>query len=185
MYSLKDLCENRYYMNFDYAVAKVLELPRAIKRLVVITVDVFLCIWSVWLSFYLRLGEFIPISLKNFEGYNTILPVTASIIFALPIFMAFGFYRSIFRYSGWLALMTILKASIIYFFIYSSIFSAVGFVGVPRTIGIIQPIVLLLSVGASRAFARFWLGGRYKEILNYNALPKFLSTEQVPLVANL
>jgi FlaA1/EpsC-like NDP-sugar epimerase len=45
---------------------------------------------------------------------------------------------------------------------------------VPRTIGIIQPILLLLFVGASRALARVWLGNQYLNILKKASRPKVL-----------
>ena len=32
-----------------------------------------------------------------------------------------------------------------------------GFTGVPRSIGILQPLIFLMLVGGSRAAARFWL----------------------------
>jgi FlaA1/EpsC-like NDP-sugar epimerase len=46
--------------------------------------------------------------------------------------------------------------------------------GVPRTVGIIQPILLLLFVGASRALARVWLGDQYLSILKRASRPKVL-----------
>jgi FlaA1/EpsC-like NDP-sugar epimerase len=46
--------------------------------------------------------------------------------------------------------------------------------GVPRTVGLIQPILLLLLVGASRAAARVWLGGLYHQQLRKAALPQAL-----------
>jgi FlaA1/EpsC-like NDP-sugar epimerase len=45
---------------------------------------------------------------------------------------------------------------------------------VPRTVGLIQPMLLLLFVGASRALARVWLGGQYQSILKRAARPKVL-----------
>jgi FlaA1/EpsC-like NDP-sugar epimerase len=62
----------------------------------------------------------------------------------------------------------------IYGLLYASIFTAIGVTGVPRTVGIIQPILLLLFVGASRAFARVWLGDQYLSILKHAARPKVL-----------
>ena len=58
--------------------------------------------------------------------------------------------------------------------LYASVFAAIGVAGVPRTVGIIQPILLLLFVGASRALARVWLGDRYQSILKRAARPKVL-----------
>ena len=58
--------------------------------------------------------------------------------------------------------------------LYASIFTAIGVAGVPRTVGIIQPILLLLFVGASRALARVWLGDQYLSILKRASRPKVL-----------
>jgi hypothetical protein len=40
----------------------ILGLPRLAKRFVVLTVDLGLCILTVWLAYYLRLGEFVSLS---------------------------------------------------------------------------------------------------------------------------
>ena len=86
------------------------------------------------------------------------ITLIASLALALPIFIFFGLYKAIFRYSGLPALTTVAKACFIYAIAYATIFTAFGIEGVPRTIGIIQPLLLLIFVGALRAFARFWLG---------------------------
>jgi FlaA1/EpsC-like NDP-sugar epimerase len=62
----------------------------------------------------------------------------------------------------------------IYGLLYASIFTAIGVQGVPRTVGVIQPILLLLFVGASRAMARVWLGDQYQGILRRAARHKVL-----------
>lgn len=146
----------------------VLALPRIAKRLVALAVDLGLCVLSVWLAYYLRLGEFVALS------GSASVAVMASIGIALPIFIVLGLYRAIFRYSGWPALITVAQAIGIYGLLYASIFTAIGVVGVPRTIGIIQPILLLLFVGASRAIARVWLGDKYLSILKQASRPKVL-----------
>jgi FlaA1/EpsC-like NDP-sugar epimerase len=57
---------------------------------------------------------------------------------------------------------------------FAAIFTFVGVDGVPRTVGLIQPILLLLLVGASRAAARVWLGGLYQRQLRLGSLPQTL-----------
>ncbi len=146
----------------------LLSLPRSAKIGVVLCVDTSLIILSVWLAYYLRLGEFISLS----DG--ALISLTTSIVFALPIFIISGLYRTIFRYSGWPALLTVARAIFIYGLLYASIFTAIGILGVPRTIGIIQPILLLLFVGASRALARLWLSEQYQTLLKKAKQPKFL-----------
>ncbi|WP_396435281.1 polysaccharide biosynthesis protein [Limnohabitans sp.] len=97
-----------------------------------------------------------------------------SVVLALPIFVVHGFYRAIFRYSGWPALMTVAKAMLVYGLLFFTFITAFGLEGVPRTLGLIQPMLLLLAVGLSRALARYWLGGAYHNRLRLAALPKVL-----------
>lgn len=146
----------------------ILALPRAAKRFVALSVDICLCVFTVWLAYYLRLGEFVALS------GNALWAVGASIGIALPIFIVLGLYRAIFRYSGWPALLAVARAVGIYGLLYASIFTAIGVTEIPRTVGIIQPILLLLFVGTSRALARVWLGDQYQSILKRAARPNVL-----------
>jgi len=152
----------------------LLALPRAAKRLLVLSVDLGLCILSIWLAYYLRLGEFINFNGQSAWSAGAVWASATSVALALPIFIVLGLYRAIFRYSGWPALLTVAQAVGIYGLLYASVFTVFGFPGVPRTIGIIQPILLLLLVGASRALARVWLGDQYTNILQRSARPKAL-----------
>lgn len=146
----------------------MLALPRWAKRFVVLALDTALCALTVWLAYYLRLGDFVALS------GSALVAVLASIGIALPIFIVSGLYRAIFRYSGWPALLAVARAIGVYGLLYASIFTAMGIQDVPRTVGIIQPILLLLFVGASRAFARIWLGDQYQSILKHASRPKVL-----------
>jgi FlaA1/EpsC-like NDP-sugar epimerase len=146
----------------------ILGLPRAAKRFVALSVDLGLCVLTVWLAFYLRLGDFVALS------GAALWSVGASIGLAIPIFIVSGLYRAIFRYSGWPALLAVARAVGIYGLLFASIFTALGVIGVPRTVGIIQPILLLLFVGASRALARVWLGDQYLNIIKLASRPKVL-----------
>lgn len=142
------------------SIEPVLALPRAVKRSIVLAVDGGLCLLTVWMAFYLRLGEIVSLS-----GSAWPAAVVAPVI-ALPILIRFGLYRAVFRYIGSEALLTIASAVATYGIIYFSLFTMFGIHGVPRTIGIIQPLLLFAAIGGSRVVARFWLTGRYRELLS-------------------
>lgn len=143
----------------------LLNLPRAFKRVLAVGVDVCLCACAVWLAYYLRLGELLSLTQSNEWGRGAMVATAASIGLAIPIFTVSGLYRAIFRYSGWPAVVAVVRASSIYGLIYGAIFTFIGIAGVPRTVGIIQPILLLLFVAQSRVLVRLWLGDRYQRIL--------------------
>ncbi len=146
----------------------VLALPRYVKRIIALSVDASLCLLTVWLAYYLRLGEWVSLA-----GQPTWV-VVASLGLALPIFIVSGLYRAIFRYSGWPALLTVTRAVAIYGLLFSSVFTLIGVAGIPRTIGLIQPLLLLFAVAGSRILARYWLGGMYQSQLRMADLPKAL-----------
>jgi len=153
---------------FNSLVMPVLSLPRLTKRLLVFGVDASLCIFTVWLAYYLRMGYIVPL-----KG-EPLIAVAISLILALPIFVGSGLYRAIFRYSGWPALLTVAKACLIYGFAYACVIVTMGFQGVPRTLGFIQPILLLFCVGFTRALASYWLGSSYRHQLKLGAVPRVL-----------
>ena len=152
-------------------VRLALDIPRGLKRGIVLLLDIVLCALAVWVAFYLRLGEWV--SYGN-TSWHLEYALAISILLSIPIFIFSGFYRAIFRYSGWVAFKTIINSSAIYGVIYALIFTFYGVSGVPRTIGFIQPILLLFFVGASRAFAAKFLGGSYKRRLHLHPHSKAL-----------
>ena len=141
-----------------------LELPRSTKRVLALAMDAAICGFTVWLAFYLRLGVW-----ERIAG-NQWLAVILALAFALPLFWVCGLYRAIFRYAGLGAIGALTRAMLVYTLGYVSLFTFLGVADVPRTVGIIQPILLFIFVGASRAAVREILGGR----LPLGDLPKVL-----------
>jgi FlaA1/EpsC-like NDP-sugar epimerase len=155
-------------MNVYFLTDCLLMLPRPIKRALVLGADAFVCAVTVWMAFNLRLESWTAWSPAHFTAF------VGAVAFALPLFIVFGLYRAIFRYAGLPALMTVLKAVALYAVLYCLAFTVVGVPGVPRTVGVLQPLLLLLGVTLSRAFVRYWLGGIYLGILRRERLPRVL-----------
>jgi FlaA1/EpsC-like NDP-sugar epimerase len=146
----------------------LLLLPRPFKRALALGADAFVCAVTVWMAFNLRLESWTAWSPAHFTAF------AGAVAFALPLFIVFGLYRAIFRYAGLPALMTVLKAVALYAVFYCLAFTVVGVPGVPRSVGLLQPLLLLLGVTLSRAFVRYWLGGIYQGIVGRSALPQVL-----------
>jgi FlaA1/EpsC-like NDP-sugar epimerase len=137
-------------------VAKsILNLPRFAKQIVAIIIDLSLCILCTWFAFYLRLDQFISI-----QGV-ALTAVLVSVVLALPVFWLLGLYRTIFRYSGLSIMFSVSIASLVYGFLYFSVFGVYGVVGIPRSIGILQPMLLFFAVVSSRLFVKYIFGGNY------------------------
>ena len=149
----------------------VLDLTRPAKRMVVVVVDCVLCVLSIYMAFYLRLDTLLPISGGVFSPE---LASGVSVLLAIPIFVKSGLYRAIFRYSGLPAMMAIFRALLIYGVLFAAVFTFYGVAGVPRSVGLLQPMLLFLLVGASRMTARMWLGDLYQNRTKKMTLPQVL-----------
>lgn len=147
---------------------RVLALPRPAKRVIVLVADALLCAASVHLAYYLRTNLW-----PDVFG-PALYPTVTSILLALPFFIVFGLYRAIFRYAGSAAFVTIVKAVAVYALPFAFIYTYVGMAGVPRTIGLIQPILLLLLIASSRALAGGWLGQTYRNAVAEADKPRVL-----------
>ena len=133
----------------------ILELPRFVKQIVAIIVDLSLCVLCTWFAFYLRLDEFISI-----KGAGLIAAM-ASVALALPVFWLLGLYKTIFRYSGLSVMFSVSIALLVYGLLYFLIFGIFGVTGIPRSIGILQPMLLFFAIVTSRLLVKYLLGGNY------------------------
>lgn len=142
----------------------ILTISRPAKRLVVVAVDISLCALAVWLAYYLRLGAWISL-----VGRPS-LAVGLSVALALPIYAAAGLYRTVFRHVDARILSVIAGASLCYGICYATIVSAYAFDNVPRTVGLIQPVLLFLGICLSRMLASWALGNPLQLRLNRSPL---------------
>ena len=133
---------------------RILGWSRAAKRMVVVAMDICLGIIAMWLAFTLRLETPHWPSGMQWLAY-ALVPALA-----FPIFAKLGLYRAIFRYTGITALITTGKAVAIYGALLLGCLLAAQWEGVPRSVGILQPLLFMLLVGASRALGWLALAGR-------------------------
>jgi FlaA1/EpsC-like NDP-sugar epimerase len=131
----------------------LLNLPRFVKRGLVFFADFLICGLSVWLAVGLRLDQWGHIQGQQWIAY------LAAIGFSLPLFAFFGLYRAIFRYIGTAAFISVTRVFVIYTGLFFGVFTIYGVDNIPRSIGVIQPMLLFIGIGASRYFVRYWLGG--------------------------
>lgn len=116
--------------------------------MLIVTVDISLCILAVWVAYFLRLSTWVPL-------YGP--PASAavvSLLLALPIFAVMGVYRPVFRHAEITSSNQVLMASLIYALAYFAIFTAWSVPGVPRTVGIIQPVLLFVFMVMVRGGVR-------------------------------
>ena len=127
----------------------ILSMHRYLKRLIAVLSDTSLCILCTWLALVLRFEELIL--LKDFNFY----PALISIAIALPLFWIFGLYRTIFRYSNLSIIFTVIAPITIYALLYFLIIGVYSFKGVPRSLGVLQPMLLFFAIISSRLGIKF------------------------------
>ena len=135
------------------ASKNIINLPRYAKRTIAIILDIGLCILCTWLAFYLRLEQFIKIN------DVTILAAIISILIAIPIFWLTGLYKTMLRFAGPSIIFTVFIAIINYSLLYFSVIGIFGIQGIPRSIGILQPVLLFLAISSSRIIIKYLFAG--------------------------
>ena len=142
------------YFNFS----RFLALPREIKVFMMMLVDSCLCCLSVWFSYYLRLGNFsTPIEWM-------FAPISLSIIISFFIFWFMDIYKNISRSFDRYNIVKLFKAVLIYSIIFFVIITIFSIEHVPRTVGLIQPILYLFLLYFQRLILNY--------LLNYEQIEK-------------
>ena len=126
---------------------------RTSKRAIVLATDATLCTAASLIAIFLKMGLF--------PGRDTPygLLIGVSIGLALPIFWILGLYRELYSQFGVRGIIAIARACAVYALPFALIFTLVRVPGLPRTLTLIQPILLFVGLSASRLLARYWLFG--------------------------
>lgn len=116
-------------------------------------VDSVLIVMVLMLSFSIRLGYlFWPES-------DLIWLIFASPVLAIPIFFHFGLYRAVIRYIGFNSLWGVFQATTLYALLWSVIGLLIAVEGIPRSVILINWLLLIIAIGGSRMIARWLFSG--------------------------
>ena len=80
------------------------DMPRPLKRVVLICFDIVVLVAAVWCSYALRYGDFFV------PRPRQLLMIGAAPLVAIPIFIRMGLYRAVIRYLPERAIWTMLQA---------------------------------------------------------------------------
>ena len=124
-------------------------MERSAKRALMFSLDLLLCVVSVLVAYWLRLGVWV------LWGPGLGILMIVAVVLMVPIFLFSGMYSAIFRYAGRGTLRTLTWASSWFGGLYAAIISIYSFENVPRTVGIIQPVLFFMLVFGSRLLVRY------------------------------
>ena len=123
------------------------------KQALAVLIDVVICALAVQLAMDLRMETYVSWSIQHTWMF------VLGLVFFLPIFISMGLYRAIFRFAGLQVIFSLNKAMVFYALLYASVFTLFGIDPVPRSVGLLQPLIFGLGIVSSRLFVRYWLGG--------------------------
>jgi len=132
---------------------KLINLSRLNKKLVLLFLDSVLLVSVLLGSFSIRLGHF------YFPNSDLIWMIFGAPILAIPIFVRFGLYRAIIRYIGFKALWAIIQATTLYSMLWSVFGLLVAVEGIPRSVILINWLLIMTVIGGSRMIGRWFLSG--------------------------
>ena len=131
----------------------LINLSRRNKKLILLFLDSVLIVAVIILSFSLRLEYlFLP------DG-DLIWLVWGAPIIAIPVFVRFGLYSSVIRYIGFKTLWTVVQAASLYALLWGLIGFLVRVDGIPRSVVLINWLLVIVVIAGSRMTARWLLSG--------------------------
>lgn len=129
---------------------QVLAWPRSFKRGVVVALDVALALLATWLAYSLRFE-----TLHSPSGAQW-WPYLLTPALGVTLLAAFGQYQTIFRYGGSSVLRPAAWGAALLAVVLTTLLVLVRWPMVPRSLGILQPLIFFILMGASRVGASAW-----------------------------
>ena len=131
-------------MNFAGSLHVLETLPRWVKQLAVIAVDMLLAVLAMWLAYTLRLESW------HVPNPTQLLSYGIALLVFLPVFIWFGIYQVVFRYVSVGMLQQLFLAVGIHGLILLAVLASITLETVPRSVGLLQPVIFLILLAASR-----------------------------------
>lgn len=127
------------------------DMPRGRRQQFAACMDAILCVVAVWIALSLRVGEW--------QLFTPPVAILSGVALALwfPVAWWCGIYLSIIRFSGGRTMMGLAVAIAMFAVPMVAIFMVFGIAGVPRTMGLLHPIIFLALLSVSRLSIRFAL----------------------------
>ena len=135
-----------------------LSLSRRKIAAILISIDVLLTVFALWTAFSLRLGVW------YFPPEKQWILFCISPLLAVPIFIRLGLYHAIIRYIGGHVLWVIFQAVSLYSLAFTFIIFQSDLGLIPKTVPILNWLLLLLVVGGSRFIARWLFADAYARL---------------------
>ena len=130
----------------------LLQFPRKIKQAIMLFFDIIAVILSLLAAFSIRLDQwFFPSG-----DVDLLLSILLAPVFLLPIFFRFGLYNDVIRYLGLKEIWRIIQAVSLYVILWGIVIFMGAIEGVPRSVILINWLLLVMAICGSRFFAR-WL----------------------------
>ncbi len=126
-----------------------LDLDRSWQRLIVLAMDSLLCAAGVWLAFSLRLGVGQTVTTPLLEVF------VVTLVLFLPVCLTTGTYRYTIRYASARTILQLASAVAILAIPLIAIFTFTSVPGVPRTVGVLVPVLFFALLAMSRMVARY------------------------------
>lgn len=135
----------------------ILAWPRPLKRGAVIGFDTLMALLAMWIAFTLRFDSL------HWPQHGQWWVYLLGPLLAVSVFARLGLYDAIFRYTGMAAMVATAHAVALYSALLVVCLvglQSLGFPAIPRSLGILQPLIFLLLVATGRGVARTWLAQR-------------------------
>jgi FlaA1/EpsC-like NDP-sugar epimerase len=125
-------------------VLRVIGLPRVVRKAIIITLDLMICLLAVWVAYWLRLGEW--------ELFTPRVVIFAGIALVtwIGVAIATRTYRSVVRYSGRHTVFALMRACMLMSLVLAIILVTLRIDSLPRTLSVIHPLVFFLAIVGQR-----------------------------------